>query len=187
MRKGILFENPFWTGVEMEEEIRFDASKYPSYQEAMKDHLRFAKKITMLSGIVAIVIVIAILIAYSHGNLPIIFPLLGSFAVLVPWIFMAVWLPKLLKRSYEQKPLRITDEGIIFRGMKIPFNRFDRLIRTEKITRGIKPDISISFVKGSKRVIISIRVKTFGNLDEFLRVLKQLHPEIQIDLDESKK
>ena len=86
----------------MEEGIHFDASKYPSYQEAMRDHLRFAKKITILSGIVAIVIVIAILIAYGHGNLPIIFPLLGSLAIFVPWIFMAVWLPKLLEGAMNK-------------------------------------------------------------------------------------
>jgi len=173
--------------VKMEEGIRFDASKYPSYQEAMRDHLRFVKKITILSGIVAIVTVIAILIAYSHGNLPIIFPLLGSLAIFVPWIFMAVWLPKLVERGYEQKPLRITDEGIIFRGMKIPFNRFDRLVRTEKVARGIKPGKSISFVKGKKRVVFSIGVKTFGDLDEFLRVMKKLRPEIQIDLDDNRR
>lgn len=171
----------------MEEGIYFDASKYPNYQEAIRDHLSSAKKITILSSIVAIVTFITILIAYSHGNLPIIFPLLGSVAIFVPWIFMAVWLPKLLERSYEQKPLRITDEGIIFRGMKIPFNRFDRLVRTDKVARGIKPGKSISFVKGNKRVVFSIAVKTFGNLDEFLRVVKQLRPEIQIDLDDSRR
>lgn len=167
----------------MEGDIHFDASKYPRYQEGVGEHLGLMRRVFYLSlaGDAFIGVFIAVFLSqYSFSlEITLLFALL-FFGMTAFFVLFTPFITKKLRSDYEHKPLRITDRGIEFMGIVTPFEKFDRVVNSEVVIRSANPGF-VSLANG-KKAVRSFKIKLLGDPGEFARVLKQLHPEVRIEL-----
>jgi len=167
----------------MEDKIYFDASKYPKYQEAIDDHLKRLSRVIYLGIAGCILMGIFLAVFTTEMSFPVEMQILLLSVLIIgsiPAIAIGIFMKKRLKKDWQQKPLRISAKGIEFRGMTTSFDDFDRIVEATEVIRGASNDF-ITLAKG-KKAVRSVRKKAICNIDEFVRVIRQLHPEIQIDL-----
>ena len=171
----------------MEEKVLFDASRYPAYQDRSSEIMAVWKRFTYIAVIGTVFVGFALLymiIASQLYEWPLLVAIYGlAYLMIVATdLFIIFKMPKIMKKNMQKYPLIVTTNEIKLGMTSIKFGEFDSIVDAEKVVRGVKPGL-ISIARG-KRAIRTMTKTQFGNLSEFIKLIRETHPEIKIDLDE---